>query len=360
MNSNYDDIFAMASKEEEVKEERKQERTFVEKREDLFETIKELKNQKPIEEDKNLEPKVEIIEKQEPKQNVVVEKKEEKKNAVANKTLVSTFLDKVVEYARTSEEELDQKTKTLCVDIITTANKQVVANKYNWSNIDVNGCGLYSQIKRYAKLGLSVEQDKLYVDIRNNNKTGKMDIFIKPQYQTLEKLMVRYFTKPILRFKEDVICIGDEVLVEEDFYTGLDKIVGHKRNTQIDRNKLDNIIGAYKIAYVKEGNNIVQYVVRIDKNRIERAYKASPSREKTVWNLDSAKMVKKTCTWEMWNDKNIRAFMIFPEEIVNDLSVLDESQEMDWAKETQHKSVEEAQENVEVNVATGEVIDVEY
>ena len=359
MNSNYDDIFAMASKEE-VKEEKKQEKTIEEKKEDLFETLKNIKNQRPIEEDKNLEPKVEIIEKQEPKQNVVVEKKEEKKNAVANKTLVSTFLDKVVEYARTSEEELDQKTKTLCVDIITTANKQVMANKYNWSNIDVNGCGLYSQIKRYAKLGLSVEQDKLYVDIRNNNKTGKMDIFIKPQYQTLEKLMVRYFTKPILRFKEDVICIGDEVLVEEDFYTGLDKIVGHKRNTQIDRNKLDNIIGAYKIAYVKEGNNIVQYVVRIDRNRIDRAYRASPSREKTVWNLDSAKMVKKTCTWEMWNDKNIRAFMIFPEEIVNDLSVLDESQEMDWAKETQHKTVEEAQENVEVNVATGEVIDVEY
>ena len=60
MNSNYDDIFAMASKEE-VKEEKKQEKTIEEKKEDLFETLKNIKNQRPIEEDKNLEPKVEII-----------------------------------------------------------------------------------------------------------------------------------------------------------------------------------------------------------------------------------------------------------------------------------------------------------
>ena len=289
---------------------------------------------------------------------------EKPKSVVAKKeTLEQKLLNQVIKYAETSNTVLSTETKALAVDIISATNNALMANKYvnGWGDIDILGCNLIGQIKRWARIGIS-SNDHLWIDIRRNKNKDKSDIFIKPQYQTIEKVIVKYFDKDyrVLRFKEDVICIGDEVEVQDDFETGLDKITKHIRNEKIDRNKLDNIIGAYKIAYVKEGNNIVQYVVRIDKNRIERAYKASPSREKTVWNLDSAKMVKKTCTWEMWNDKNIRAFMIFPEEIVNDLSVLDESQEMDWAKETQHKSVEEAQENVEVNVATGEVIDVEY
>lgn len=291
----------------------------------------------------------------------VVEKKHEVQTADnnVNKTLVGKFLEQVVKYAETSGEELDQQTKTLAVDIITGANKKLVSDGLQWKQVDIQGCGLVGQIKRFAKLGLTME-DKLYVDIRNNGKTGMKDIHIKPQYQALEKLMVNFFTKPIVRFKEDIVCVGDEIGEEEDFSTGLFKITSHKRNTKIDRNKLDNIIGAYKIAYVIENNELVQYVVKIDKNRINRAYKASPSREKTVWNEDTRKMVLKTVTWEMWNDKNIRAFMVFPESIKRDISVLEESQEMEWNKETQFKNVSQAQENVEEKVATDDIIEMDY
>ena len=124
---------------------------------------------------------------------------------------------------------------------------------------------------------------------------------------------------------------------------------------------MDNIIGAYKIMYIKDvDNNINQYVIRIDKNRIDRAYKASPSKEKTVWNMDTRKMVLKTVTWEMWNDKNIRAFMKFPEDVINDLSIIEETNEMDWNAETKFNNVSQAQENAQVNVATGEVINMKF
>lgn len=274
-------------------------------------------------------------------------------------TLAEKFLGQVIAYAATSGEQLDQKTKTLAVDIITGVNKIVKSNQYTWGELDINGCGLVSQIKRFAKIGLSME-DKLYIDIRHNSKTGLKDIYIKPQYQCLEKLMVKFFTKPILRFKEDVICEGDELVEEEDFYTGLSKIVAHNRNKDIDRNKFENIIGAYKIAYIQDGKDIVQYVVKIDKNRIDRAYNASPSREKTVWKADTRKMVLKTATWEMWNDKNIRAFIVFPTDIVNDLSILEESQEMNWNNDMKHNNVNQVQDEVKENVASSDIIDMEY
>ena len=328
----------------------------------IYEAIDEIKSAiegmlEPTKEEKVVEQKV-----VEPKVEPKAEPKVEQKNNVVKKeknTLEATFLNQVVKYAETSGEQLDQKTKSLAVDIITFSNKKLKENAVSWKDVDIAGCGFVSQIKRFAKLGLSME-DKLYIDIRNNNKTGLKDICIKPQYQALEKLMVKYFTKPILRFKEDIICVGDKVVEEEDFATGLNKIVRHDRNNEIDRNNLENIIGAYKIAYVLENNSIVQYVVRIDKNRIMRAYKASPSREKTVWHNDTVKMVKKTCTWEMWNDKNIRAFMVFPEEIIKDLGILEESQEMEWNAETKYNNVEQAKENIEENVANGEEVSMDY
>lgn len=275
-------------------------------------------------------------------------------------SLIDQFLTQVVSYAEKSGENLDSKTKSLAVEIITATNKSIMGNSYNWSDIDVAGCGLISQIKRWAKLGVTME-DKLYPDIRRNGKTNKFDIMIKPQYQTVEKLVVNYFSLEVLRFKEDVICIGDEVFEEEDFSTGLSKITGHKRNNEVDRNNLDNITGAYKIMYVKDHRGeINQYVIRIDKNRIMRAYNASASKEKTVWKQDTRKMILKTVTWEMWNDKNVRAFMKFPDDIIQDLSVIEDTNEMDWNAETKFSNVNQAQENVQVNVASEDVIDMKY
>lgn len=284
-------------------------------------------------------------------------KKEEKK--LPSKPLAERFLEQVQNYALISGEQLTEKTKTLVCNLVTSANKQILANGLAWKDVDIQGCGFFAQLKHWAKVGLTSE-DKLYVDIRKNGKTGLNDIQIKPQYQSIEKLMKMYFHKPIIRFKTEVICMGDQLVKEEDFETGLIKLVNHIRNNEIDRNNLDNINGAYKIAYVEECGKLVQYYVEIDKNRINRAYNASPSREKTVWKQDTQKMVKKTATWEFYNSENIRPFMIYPEDIVNDIKIVNESEEMDWNKETKHHSVEQAQEEAQTKVATEDVIDVTF
>ena len=283
--------------------------------------------------------------------------KEEKKQLPT--TLVEKFLTQVTNYALISGEQLNEKTKTLVCNLVTSANKQIVSQGIKWNEVDIQGCGFFAQLKHWAKVGVTSE-DKLYVDVRHNSKTNLKDIFIKPQYQTLEKLMIMYFHKNIVRFKTEVVCTGDVVTKQEDFETGLTKLVSHTRNEEIDRNNLDNIIGAYKIAYVEEYGRLVQYFVEIDKNRINRAYSASPSREKTVWKLDSQKMVKKTATWEMYNSELIRPFMIFPEDIVDDIKIVNESSEMDWNKETKHHSVEQAQEEAQTKVASEDVIDVTF
>ena len=88
--------------------------------------------------------------------------------------------------------------------------------------------------------------------------------------------------------------------------------------------------------------------------------RASSSREKTVWNNDTRKMVLKTVTHEMWNSELIRPFMNFPDDIMEDISVLEETEEMDWNKETKFDNVEEVQEEVNQKVASEDIIDVTF
>jgi hypothetical protein len=282
-------------------------------------------------------------------------------------SMTEYVLNMVVNYAAVGGEVLTEREKTSAINIITLTNRAIVTNSdgITWNDIDLRGCGFAEQVKHWCKLGITGE-DKLYIDIRNNKYKAKKDIFIKPQYQTCEKLMTMYFAYPIVRFKTEVICIGDEIEIEEDFKTGLTTIISHKRNKDIDRNKYENIIGAYKIAFVsinpEKPLDLTQIYVEIDRNRIERAYNASSSKDKSVWNADSVKMVKKTVTWEMFNSEQIRPFMKYPEDVIKggDLKILEESEEMDFNKETKYENVDKVGEEIDKKVATEDVIDVAY
>lgn len=286
-------------------------------------------------------------------------------------SMTEYVLNMVVNYAAVGGEVLTEREKTSAINIITLTNRAIVTNSdgITWNDIDLRGCGFAEQVKHLCKLGITSE-DKIYVDIRNNKYKSKKDIFIKLQYQACEKLMVMYYESPrfghIVDFKTEVICIGDEIEIEEDFKTGLTTIVSHKRNKDIDRNKYENIIGAYKIAYCcldpKKPFELTQIYVEIDRNRIERAYNASSSRDKAVWNADSVKMAKKTVTWEMFNSERIRPFMKCPEDVIKggDLKILEESEEMDFNKETKYDNVEKVNEEIDKKVATEDVIDVVY
>ncbi len=194
---------------------------------------------------------------------------------------------------------------------------------------------------------------EIYPDIRKNGKTGKYEINIKKQYQGIEKELIRWCSKKIVRFLDGVICKGDEFETEVDFELGLEKIVKHKKNKSVDRNKLENITGAYKIAYVEENGKLVQYAVIIDRNRILRAIAASPTNDKPVWKADTQRMVLKTASWCLYQYV-LRPFVNVPVELKED-----------WAKthdEMNFNTIAEAevvaQEEVNENANKGEVIDI--
>ena len=292
--------------------------------------------------------------KTENKQNLAVNSSVPAKMKDFTQALIESTLDKINDIVSYSNEVFSTRAKECASDIIVSLSHTLNERGYNWKQIDTQGSGLINQIKRWAKLGIDVTTDKLYADIRNNSKTGLYDIKVKGQYQTVEKLIIKYCSKKIFRFKTEVICVGDELKKEFDYLLGEDRITGFIKDEKVNRNLLENIIGAFKIAYYVENGQVKQIVTEIDKNRIMRAYETATT--KNVWNRDTQKMVKKTVTWEMWNGEDIRPFMDFPEDIIQDLTVVNESEDVDFNKEHKYSNVVDAQEHVEETIGAGEEI----
>ena len=102
--------------------------------------------------------------------------------------------------------------------------------------------------KSFARIGLSSINKELYVDIRNNKYTGKKDINILKQYQGLEKELIKWSSKKIVRFYKDVVCQGDEFQRPLDF-AGINKITKHEQHY---RNNLAILFGAYALLMLKK------------------------------------------------------------------------------------------------------------
>lgn len=267
------------------------------------------------------------------------------------KTALRNMIAQVEQFANIEQTPLTAKEKAYAADIVMGIIKEVEERKISWHDVDVKN--VIGQVKRYARLGLSMSENEIYVDIRRNGKTGKQEINIKKQYQGIEKELIKWCSKKIIRFYGGIICEGDEFETEVDFELGLEKIVKHKKNNTIDRNKLDNITGAYKIAYVEENGKLVQYAVIIDRNRILRAMTASPTNDKPVWKADTQRMVLKTASWCLYQYV-LRPFVNVPIELKDD-----------WVKtqdEMNFNAIAEAeviaQEEVDNNANQGEIIDI--
>lgn len=304
-------------------------------------------------------PKKEV--KQEPKKVVNSTPKaqapvEVKKDA--NYLIVENVLGKINQLTTLTAERFSDRDKQIAQDIIVMTAKAVKSNGYDWKQIDLISNNYVGDIKRWAKLGVD-SNDHLFTDIRKNGKTGMVDLKIKPQYQTIEKLMIKYCSKKIVAFKTDVICVDDEFETDYDFENGVEKVIKHVKAPNRNPNSLDDITGAYKIAYYEEPNGKrTQILCVIDKNRIMRAYNAAQT--KNVWNADTQKMVKKTVTWEMWNSEVIRPFMNFPTDIIEDLSVINENADVDFSNQDhKYKDVNSATSNAKSRMNTGSVIDVD-
>ena len=283
--------------------------------------------------------------------------KEVKKNEVQKRNLpdigkqmISRLVDQVVAFANIESTPLTDKEKSYATGIVFAVIKRAEEEKLDWKVVDVKN--VVEQIKSYARLGLSISDNEIYIDIRSNSKTGKKEINIKKQYQGIEKELVKWCNKKIVRFYQDVICVGDKFVTKVDFETGLKKVVEHEKNTNIDRNQLENIIGAYKIAYVDERDDgtLTQYMVEIDKNRIMRAYNASPTKEKPIWKADTQRMVLKTASWCLYNYV-LKPFVNVPVELKRDWERTKDNYDFDNAEEV-------AAEEIETYANTGEVLDM--
>lgn len=275
-------------------------------------------------------------------------KKVESKLPDIGKTALSRMIGQVEEFAKIENTPLTVKEKTYATNIASAIIKRVEEAKVSWSLVDVKD--VVGQIKRFARLGLSINENELYIDMRNNGKTGLKDITIKKQYQGIEKELIKWCSKKIVRFYKDVVCKGDVFETEVDFETGLEKVVKHAKDKTVDRNKLDNIVGAYNIAYVEENDKLVQYLVVIDRNRIMRAYNASPTNEKPIWKADTQRMVIKTTVWSLYN-YILKPYMNIPEELKQDWELTQDEMDLNNVEEI-------VVEEVNTYANTGEVLDI--
>lgn len=284
----------------------------------------------------------------------VTPKKEETALSDVGQKITTYLLDQTQSFARIEGTELTGEEKIFAVNTICDIDKKLREQGVNWQQVDVIGCKVPQQIKRYARLGLSTSDGEIYVDVRYNSKTGKQDVAIKKQYQGVEKEIIKFCSKKIDHFKRGVICVGDEFEIEEDFETGYDKVTKHKKNPDknLDRNLLDNITGAYEIAYEKlPDGSFVQHVALIDKNRIMRAYKASPSREKTVWNQDTQRMVLKTAAWVLYNNV-LKPYIEIPTSLKKDWEETQDQMEF----ESLNAESQEQQDIIYQNVGEGDIV----
>ena len=67
-------------------------------------------------------------------------------------------------------------------------------------------------------------------------------------------------------------------------------------------------------------------------------------------------MVLKTVTWEMFNGENIRPFMDYPAELIEDLKIVNESEDIDFNKEHRYRDVVNAEEHATETLGTGEEV----
>lgn len=286
--------------------------------------------------------------------------------AKANKGFSAVMMSKVDEVAVSSGTALSVKDRNFAQDIILSTYKKMIEDDTNPSDVNFIGCNFPGQVKRFARLGLSLNEKEIWIDIRNNSKSGKKDINIKIQYQGEEKLLSKFCKKNggIKNIIKDVIMEGEQLVTSRNFATGDYIITDHKIPDILHRNisvkTKDNVIGAYAIAYHLDGS---QTAVIIDKDRIERASKAAKTQ--AIWTSDYKKMVLKTVVHELYGE--LSKFNVIPDELLNDYHdmVLNKDEVQNEINNNASTEVFEADfdvkedhhhESVKVNSDTGEVI----
>lgn len=233
-------------------------------------------------------------------------------------------------------QDLDQLTKTQAfsltpeehnfgVSIITGLVDRCVKDKIDVRQLNMTN--FLEQVKHNSKMQFSLQEQDIFLDIRNNSSTGLKDITIRKQYQGVQKVMRRYCTKKIVRFADGIVYKGDTFEYGLDFATGLNSITKYYKDLSVDHSRLENVTYAFAIAYVDEMNKLVPYVCVIDRARIMRAFNASAAKDKGPWSTDTARMVRKTAYWCLYNDI-FKPFIEIPSDLQTSFAATED--EMDF------------------------------
>lgn len=273
-------------------------------------------------------------------QNVIAKASEKNIVTSANQLeVVAQWGEAFNNLIKTQNVTLTPTEKEFGISIITNLTDRCI--KDGISTNELNMTNFLEQVRHCSKLQLSINEQELYLDIRNNKDTGLKDVKIARQYQGIQKLMRRYCSKKIVRFLEGIVCAGDEFATTIDFETGVEKITKHIKNEKVNRNDIANIEKAYAVAYVEELGKIVPYTVIVPKQRIIRAKNAAKTQN--VWNSDTVRMVIKTAYWCLWGF--MKPYIDLPIGVQE--SFVATNDEMDWENEIDENKTYDISDNEE-------------
>ena len=351
-----DDLFS-DEKVVEKKVEEKPEPVKEEKKVMVDNETGEILNTSPKKEKLDSKPEPKPVEK--PNAGTINNTQQPVKNEVVGRTalyaLTEDFTNKIKAIVTLNNEKWTSKEQTVASNIISMSDKLVRANGYNWSDIDVIGNDVIGAIKHWAKLGID-GYDHLHPMVRRNKTTGKVDLTFEPQYQTYQKLIKKYCTKNIFNFATEAICKGDKLNYKFDYLLGEDVLTSFEKSPNRKPNSLDEIVGAFCVAYYKEDGQVKQIVEEIDKERIMKAYNKAKTHD--IWNEYTEIMVKKTAVRCLYKSGKIEPFMQYPDDVLGDVSIIDEESDVDFSnKEREHKNVIDAEIDAN-NFGSGEILDI--
>ena len=238
--------------------------------------------------------------------------------------IVKDWTSQLDKLTTVQHSKLSDKEKQFGVSIITNLVGRCVQGGIRANELDLTN--FLEQVKHISKQQLSIAEKELYLDIRNNSKTGLKTVTISRQYQGIQKLMMRYCTKKVVRFMDGIVCTGDTFKTTTDFESGMERIISHVKSSAYDKNDWSKIQCAYAIAYVEEYGKLVPYTCIIDKRRIQRGRQAAQT--DNVWRSDLATMVTKTAYWCLW--AQMRPYMDLPVDMQESIAATEDP--MDFSK----------------------------
>ena len=243
-------------------------------------------------------------------------------------SMIKVWTEGFDKLTKTQAFNLTPEERDFGVSLITGLVNKCTKEKTDIKLLDLTN--FFEQTKHFAKLKLSFQDGEIYIDVRNNKDTGKKDVRVMKQYQGIRKLAARWIRPDmkIVDWKDGVVCDGDTYSYEYDYMTGT-SILKYKANPNVNHDDLTKITHAFAIAYIEiDGKPRVPYICVIDKSRIMKAFNASAAKDKGPWSNHTARMVRKTAYWCLYNDI-LAPFIDIPSDLQTSFAATED--EMDFA-----------------------------